>query len=137
MSESKEKKLIERHWHFLDASKESFGRLASKAAVLLRGKNKVDFVPHIDGGDYVVVVNSDNLKYTKDKNKDKIYHRFSGYPGGIASISLEDQIKKDSRKVINSAVYNMLPKNKLRTQMLKRLKIYKDDNHPYKDKLVK
>ncbi len=134
MSAKKGKAENKRKWHLFDASKENFGRLASKIAILLQGKNKVNFTPHIDGGDYVVVVNSDRLKYTKDKDKKKIYYRFSGYLGGIKSITLGDQIKKDSRKVIRDAVRNMLPKNKLRARMLRRLKIYKDDHHPYEDK---
>lgn len=137
MSSNKEKKSIKKQWHLFDVSQESFGRLASKTAILLQGKNKISFVPHIDNGDYVVIINSDKLKYTKNKNESKIYHRFSGYPGGITSISLGEQIKKDSRKVVSNAVYNMLPKNKLRVGMLKRLKVYKDDDHPYKEKFGK
>lgn len=129
------RKKIVREWHFIDASSESFGRVSSRAIQYLRGKNKVDFAPHIDAGDYVVFINSDKLKFTKDKGKQKIYYTFSGYPGGIKAISLEDQIKKDSREVIKKAIYRMLPKNKLRDEMIKRLKIYKDDNHPHKDKL--
>ncbi len=131
------KKTIERKWHLFDASEKSFGRLASEIAILLRGKNKVDFTPHIDGGDCVVVINSDNLKFTGAKDKIKIYHRYTGYPGGIRSITLGDQIAKDSRKVIKMAVYGMLPKNKLRSQMIKRLWIYKNDNFPYKNKFDK
>lgn len=137
MLSNKEKKSIERKWHLFDASQKSFGRIASEIAVLLRGKNKINFTPHIDGGDYVVVINSDNLKFTGTKNKNKIYHRFTGYPGGIKSISLGDQMKKDSRKIIKMAVYGMLPKNKLRNQMIKRLRIYKNDNHSYKNKFDK
>ncbi len=129
------KKKIMRSWHLIDASSETFGRISSKAIELLRGKNKVDFTPHIDAGDHVVFINSDKLKFTKDKGKQKIYYTFSGYPGGIKAISLEDQIKKDSREVIRKAIYRMLPKNKLRNEMIKRLKVYKDDNHPYEDKL--
>jgi large subunit ribosomal protein L13 len=136
MSENNSK-TIKRQWHLFDASQENFGRLASKAAILLRGKNKVNFAPNVDGGDYVVVVNSDNLKYTGKKNENKIYYRYSGYVGGIKSISLGDQIKKDSREVIRKAVYRMLPRNKLRDQVIKRLKTYKDDNHPYKNKFDK
>jgi len=133
-NELKKTNTIERRWYIFDASEESFGRLASKISLILRGKNKVDFTPHIDGGDYVVVVNSDNLKYTKDKNRSKIYYRHSGYPGGIKSICLGDQIRKDSREVIRKAVYRMLPNNRLRDRVIKRLKIYKDKSHIYKDK---
>ncbi len=124
----------ERDWHLFDAREESFGRMASKIAVLLRGKNKVDFAPHIDGGDYVVVTNSDNLKYTGNKGEGKIYYRYSGYMGGLKEINLKDKIKKDSREVIKIAVYGMLPKNKLRDEMIKRLKVYKDEDYLEKDK---
>lgn len=137
MSNKKENKSIERNWHFFDAREESFGRMASKIAVFLRGKNKVSFTPHIDGGDFVVVVNSDDLKYTGNKKDGKIYYHYSGYMGGMKSITLGDQIKKDSRKVIEDAVFGMLPKNKLRNEMMKRLKIYKDSKHPYEDKFEK
>ncbi|MCK5475210.1 MAG: 50S ribosomal protein L13, partial [Candidatus Pacebacteria bacterium] len=88
----------------------------------------------IDAGDCVVVVNTDNLKYTKGKGEGKIYYSYSGYMGGLKEISLKDQIQKDSRKVIKSAVYGMLPKNKLRDQMIKRLHIYSDKDHPYTKK---
>ena len=125
---------IERKWHIFDASEESFGRMSSKISTILRGKNKVDYTPHIDAGDYVVVVNTDNLKYTKGKGEGKIYYSYSGYMGGLKEISLKDQIQKDSRKVIKSAVYGMLPKNKLRDQMIKRLHIYNDKDHPYTKK---
>ncbi len=129
-----EKKQIVRKWHLFDASMENFGRMCSKAALLLRGKNKVTFTPHIDAGDCVIFINSDKLKFSKDKGKTKIYHHFSGYPGGIRSISLGDQITKDSRVIIKKAIYGMLPNNKMRDQIIKRLKIYKNDDHPYKDK---
>ena len=134
---NKEKNTTERNWHVFDAREESFGRMASKIAVLLRGKNKVSFTPHLDDGDFVVVVNSDNLKYTGNKDSGKIYYKYSGYMGGMKSITLADQIKKDSRKVIEDAVFGMLPKNKLRNEMMKRLKVYKDNEHPYKDKFEK
>ncbi len=129
-----EEKKLERGWHLFDASEESFGRMASKIAVLLRGKNKVSFTPHIDGGDYVVVTNSDNLKYTGNKGEGKIYYRYSGYMGGLKEISLKDKMKRDSREIIKIAVYGMLPKNKLRDEMIKRLKVYKDENYLEKDK---
>lgn len=108
------------------------GRLATEIAVILRGKNKSDFTPHIDGGDCVVVINTDKIIVTGNKMLGKIYHRFSGYPGGITSIALKDQIKKDSRKIIQSAVYGMLPKNKLRDKMMRRFFIYKDNKHDHK-----
>lgn len=125
-------KNITRKYHSFDAKKKPLGRLATEIATILRGKNKVDFTPHIDGGDIVVVINSDNLQVTGAKLDDKMYHYFSGYPGGVRSVQLKDKIEADSRKVISEAVYGMLPKNKLRNKMMNRLKIYKDDKHEHK-----
>jgi large subunit ribosomal protein L13 len=126
------KKAIDRKYHLFDSKSEALGRLATQIVTVLRGKNKVDFTPNIDGGDIVVVVNSDNLKVTGNKKTGKIYHYFSGYPGGIRDVRLEELLEKDSRKVIAEAVYGMLPKNKLRARMMTRLKIYKDDKHEHK-----
>jgi large subunit ribosomal protein L13 len=128
---------IERKWHVFDASDENFGRMSSKIAALLRGKNKVTFTPHIDGGDNVVVINSDKVKFSGNKALGKIYYRHSGWLGGLKETNLQDQIIKDSRKVISEAVSGMLPKNKLRAEMIKRLHVYKSDKHPYADKLTK
>lgn len=128
---------IDRKWYVMDASDESFGRMSSKIAMILRGKNKCTFTPHIDGGDNIIVINSDKLKFTGNKADGKIYYTHSGFLGGIKSITLQDQIKKDSREVIRGAVFGMLPKNKLRNEMMKRLRVYKDAEHPYADKLEK
>lgn len=125
-------KTINRKYHLVDAKKENLGRMATRIATILRGKNKVDFTPNIDGGDFVVVINSDNLQVTGNKLDGKLYHHYSGYPGGIRSVKLKDQIEKDSREVIKMAVYGMLSKNKLRDLMIKRLLIYKDDKHEHK-----
>lgn len=116
-------------YHLFDAEGKILGRMATEIAQILRGKKKTDFTRHIDNGDAVVVINSDKIEVTGNKKKDKIYHRFSGYPGGVSSISFEDQVKKDSRKIIWGAIYGMLPKNKLRKPMLSRLFIYKDNKH--------
>jgi large subunit ribosomal protein L13 len=123
---------MQRKYHLFDAQGKIFGRMATEIALILRGKNKVDFAPHSDSGDFVVVVNSDGLIARGNKMLGKIYHRFSGYPGGITSITLKDQIKNDSRKIIRSAVYGMLAKNKLRNKIIKRLFVYKDDKHNHK-----
>lgn len=128
----KTKQPIDRKYHLFDASGKTLGRLATAVARILIGKHKVNYAPHIDGGDFAVIVNTDNLVVTGNKPKQKIYHRFSGYPSGISSISLGDQMKKDSRKVFWQAVYNMLPKNSLRGRMLKRLLLYKDAAHEEK-----
>lgn len=121
-----------RKYHLFDANGKVLGRLATEIALVLSGKNKVDFVSNVDGGDFVVVINSDKIIVTGNKSEGKMYHHFSGYPGGITSISFKDQLKKDSTKLINSAVYGMLPKNRLRAQRLKRLLVYKNDQHKHK-----
>jgi large subunit ribosomal protein L13 len=125
-------KAIERKYHLFDAKGKILGRMSTEAALILRGKNKVDFTPNVDGGDFVVVVNSDRVAVTGKKMDDKIYHRFSGYPGGITSVKLKEQMIKDSRKVIEHSVYHMLAKNKLRNRMMTRLLIYKDEKHKHK-----
>lgn len=122
----------QRKYHLFDAEGKVFGRMATQIATVLRGKNKTDWTPHIDGGDFAVVINSDRIIATGNKMNGKIYHHFSGYPGGVTSIALKDQIKKDSRQVIRAAVYGMLPKNKLRDQMIKRLFVYKNSEHEHK-----
>ncbi len=131
MAQSK-RTIIDRQYHLFDANGKILGRLATGIARILMGKHKVNYAPHIDGGDFVVIINSDSIAVTGNKLKQKIYHRFSGYPGGISSIALGDQMKKDSRKVLWQAVYNMLPKNSLRDRMLKRLLIHKDADHKTK-----
>lgn len=124
--------MIDRKYHLFDAKDKTPGRLATEIVRILRGKNKVDFAPHIDAGDFVVVINADEMRISGDKATGKVYYRFSGYPGGITATKFSDQMKKDSRKVISGAVYNMLPKNKLRARMMTRLLVYKDDKHGHK-----
>jgi large subunit ribosomal protein L13 len=116
----------------IDAKEKVLGRLASGVAVILGGKRKVDYAPNIDGGDTVVVINAAQIVVTGRKTKDKKYHRFSGYPGGISTRSFEEQSKIDPTMIIRDAVYGMLPKNKLRNGMMKRLKVYLDDKHNHK-----
>ena len=124
---------MERKFYLFDAEKKPLGRMATEIAKILSGRTKIDYKPNVDGGDSVVVINSDVLKVTGNKMQGKIYHRFSGYPSGITSLSLEEMIKRDSREVVKKAVYGMLPKNKLRKKMILRLKIYKNETHPHKD----
>ncbi len=119
-------------YHLIDANDKILGRLAAEAAVILHGKNKVGFKPNIDGGDAVAVINSDKIRISGDKTKSKIYHRFSGYPSGIKSTAFSDQLKKNSREIIKEAIRGMLPKNKLRKLMMRRLFVYKDEKHPHK-----
>jgi large subunit ribosomal protein L13 len=123
---------MERKYHLFDAKEKNLGRMATEIANVLSGRNKVDFAPNVDGGEYVVIVNSDQVQTTGGKMKKKMYHHYSGYPGGIKSLRLEEKIEKDSRKVFQEAVYGMLPKNKLRDKMIKRLLIYKDEKHNHK-----
>jgi large subunit ribosomal protein L13 len=126
------KKTIQRKYHLFDMQGKILGRTATEIALLLRGKNKIDFTPNIDAGDFVVVINSDLLAVTGNKMDGKIYNRYSGYAGGITATKLKDQITKDSRKVIEGAVYGMLCKNKLRDRMMTRLLIYTDAQHKHK-----
>ena len=123
---------IDRKYHLFDAEGKLLGRVATEVVKVLRGKNKVDFAPNVDGGDFAVVINMDKIAVSGGKMDKKIYHRYSGYPGGITSTKLKDAMEKDSRKIIWKAVYGMLPKNKLRSRMIQRLFVYKDNQHNHK-----
>lgn len=125
---------IKRSWHLIDAKDQVLGRLSTKIASLLMGKDKPYFVNYLDCGDYIVVTNATKVKVTGQKAKQKMYYRHSGYPGGFREISFAKQKKKDPRKIIRHAVAGMLPKNKLRDRRLARLKIFVDDKHLYQDK---
>lgn len=120
---------MERKYYQIDAQGKVLGRLATEIVKFLTGKNKVEYTPNIDGGDFVVVVNSDGVIVTGNKAKDKKYYRFSGFPGGIKETTFEKQLEKDSRKLIEVAVKGMLPKNKLSSAMLTRLLVYKNEEH--------
>lgn len=115
----------------IDASNKILGRLAVEAANLLRGKGKPDFVPYLDQGDEVIIINTDKIQVSGRKLKQKIYYRHSGYPGGIKAVVLEAALKKDSREVVRKAIYGMLPKNKLRDKIIKKLKLYKGEEENY------
>ncbi len=122
---------ITRVWYEIDASDLTLGRIATKVAKLLTGKDKPEFTKHIDCGDYVVVVNSDNLVVTGKKMTDKSYYHHSNYPGGLKELKLKDQLAKDSTFVIYNAVKGMIPTNRLKTDRLIRLKIYPGMDHPH------
>jgi len=124
---------MKRQYHLFDAEGKVLGRLSTEIAKVLSGRNKVDYTPHIDGGDFVVVINASKIQVTGKKLTDKIYHKFSGYPGGISSISFGDLLEKDPKKVIQNAVYGMLPKNKLRDKMMLRLHVYGGAEHEHKN----
>ncbi len=130
------KRVIVRTFHGFDAQGKVLGRLATEIAMVLSGKRKVDYEPNFDKGDYVVVTHSDGVQVTGRKGDQKMYHHYSGYPGGITSRTFKEVMKRDSTKAIHQAVYNMLPKNLLRAKMLKRLHIYKDGEHTHKVEVV-
>ncbi len=122
---------VARKWILIDASEAPLGRLSTVVAKYLTGKYKPSYTPHIDGGDHVVIINADKLVVTGNKEIAKKYYRHSGYPGGIKEASLAEVREKDSTKAVVAAVKGMLPKNKLQPERLKRLKVYKDENHAH------
>lgn len=119
---------IKRDWLVIDASKHILGRMAAAIALRLKGKHKAEYTPHVDTGDYIVVINAEKIKVTGNKKKDKLYYRHSGYPGGLKTTALE---KMDPIKVIEIAVKGMLPKNPLGREMYRKLNVYVGDNHPH------
>ncbi|MBR0515909.1 MAG: 50S ribosomal protein L13 [Eubacterium sp.] len=120
---------IERKWYVVDATGHTLGRLTSEIAKILRGKNKPTYTPSIDTGDYVIVVNADKIKVTGNKLNDKIYYRHSDHVGGLKSITLKDQLAKDSTEVIKHAVKGMLPKGPLGRSMMDKLFVYAGPDH--------
>ncbi|HEY5962124.1 MAG TPA: 50S ribosomal protein L13 [Polyangiaceae bacterium] len=120
-----------RKWWIIDANNQPLGRIASQVAVLLRGKHKPTFTPHVDTGDFVIVINASKVKLTGNKPSAKKYYRHSGYPGGISMISFEDVIEKHPELPIQKAVKGMLPKNVLGRQLITKLKVYGTQNHPH------
>ena len=122
---------IEREWYVVDAEGQTLGRLASRIAPILRGKHKPVYTPHLDGGDFVVVVNAEKVRVTGRKLDQKVYYRHSGYPGGLTAITLRDQLDKHPERVLQAAIRGMLPKNKLGRRMIKKLKVYAGDSHPH------
>ncbi len=122
---------VTRVWHVIDASEASFGRLASVAATLLLGKHKPMFTKHIDCGDYVIIINAAQMKVTGEKQTDKLYHHYSGFPSGLKTATLKDVVAKDPGEPLRHAIRGMLPVNKLRDERLKRLKIYEGSEHQH------
>jgi large subunit ribosomal protein L13 len=122
---------VQRQWHVIDAQDVVLGRLAVQTANLLRGKHKPTFAPHMDMGDFVVIVNAEKVALSGNKRDDKLAFRHSGYPGGLRSIPIGELLEKDARKAIEKAVWGMLPKNKLGRAMLKKLKVYSGADHPH------
>ena len=120
---------IQQDWYLVDATSQTLGRLASEIAQRLRGKHKPTFAKHMDNGDYMVVVNCDHMKVTGNKNTDKLYHRHTGYPGGIKTTSYRDMMQKDPCEVLRLAVKGMLPRGPLGRQMLTKLKLFAGSEH--------
>ena len=122
---------IERRWYVVDADGQTLGRLATRIADALRGKDKAVYTPHVDTGDFVVVVNAEKIAVTGKKLDQKIYYRHSGYPGGLKERPLRDQLQRQPTEVLRRAVRGMLPRNRLARQQLTKLKIYAGPNHPH------
>ena len=122
---------VEKKWYLVDAQGKVLGRLASEIAKVLRGKNSPIFSPHVDTGDFVIVVNAQKIKLTGDKLKKKTYYHHSGYPGGIKAITAEKLLAKKPEELIRRAVKGMLPKNRLGRKIFKKLKIYAGPDHPH------
>ena len=126
---------IKRQWHVIDANDQILGRLAVRVAVLLRGKHKPIFTPHIDTGDGVIVINAAKIRVTGRKLTQKVYRRYSGYPGGLREVYLKDMLANRPATVIRLAVERMLPHGPLGRKIIKKLKVYADDQHPHKAQL--
>jgi large subunit ribosomal protein L13 len=122
---------IQREWFVIDATDVVLGRLAVQTANLIRGKHKPTFAPHVDGGDFVIIVNADKVALSGNKKVTKLAYRHSGYPGGLSATPFGELLDKDPRKAIEKAVWGMLPKNRLGRQMLKKLKVYAGPEHPH------
>lgn len=122
---------VRREWLVVDAAGKTLGRLSSEIARRLRGKHKPEFTPHVDTGDYIVVINAEKVAVTGSKMSDKVYYHHTGYIGHLKSITLEKQLQKHPERVIQTAVKGMLPKNPLGRAMFKKLKVYAGDKHPH------
>ncbi|MBD3649158.1 MAG: 50S ribosomal protein L13 [Pseudomonadales bacterium] len=128
---SANKETVKRNWYVVDATDKTLGRMASEIAKRLRGKHKAEFTPHVDTGDYVVVINAEKVNVTGKTRTDKVYYHHTGYPGGIKSRNFEDMIEKAPERVIEAAVKGMMPKNRLSRAMLGKLKVYSGSEHPH------
>ncbi len=122
---------VQRDWFVVDATGQTLGRLATRVARMLRGKHKPTYSPSIDTGDYVIVVNAEKIHVTGRKLDQKVYYRYTGYPGGLREITLRDQLQRHPTRVVEHAVRGMLPKNRLGRQMIKKLKVYAGPDHPH------
>lgn len=122
---------VQKDWYVVDAQGQTLGRLATQVATVLRGKHKPIYTPHVDCGDYVIIINAEKIHVTGQKMTQKMYYRHSNYPGGLKKVALRDQLQKFPTRVIEAAVRGMLPKNRLGRRMFKKLKVYAGSNHPH------
>lgn len=122
---------VPRNWLLVDAEGQTLGHMASAIATRLRGKHKAEYTPHVDTGDFVVVINADKVRVTGKKVTGKIYHSHSGYPGGLKSLSFEQMLARSPERVVRLAVRGMMPRNRLGRAMLKKLKVYAGGEHPH------
>jgi large subunit ribosomal protein L13 len=122
---------VRRNWYVVDATDKTLGRLSTQIANRIRGKHKAEYTPHVDTGDYIVVVNAEKVRVTGTKLDDKHYYRHTGYPGGIKSVTLGKMMKETPARAIEQAVKGMMPKNKLSRSMLAKLKVYAGSEHPH------
>ena len=122
---------VERKWYVVDAEGKHLGRLAAEIAKILRGKNKVQYTPHVDVGDFVVVVNAERVVVTGKKAEQRVYRRHSGYPGGMKETSYEQMLARKPTEILRKAVYGMMPKTRLARQQFRKLKIYAGPEHPH------
>jgi len=125
------KETVERKWFVVDAQDLILGRLSSRIAMVLRGKHKSTFSPHVDGGDFVIVTNADKVKVTGNKTLQKVYYRYTGHPGGLRETTLREMLAKHPDRVIRRAVWGMLPKGPLGRRQIRKLKVYAGDMHPH------
>lgn len=128
---STRKQDVRHDWYVIDAQGQTLGRLSTRVATVLRGKHKPIYTPHVDCGDYVIIVNAEKVHTTGQKLNQKKYYRHSGYPGGLKEIALRDQLQKFPTRVLESAIRGMLPKTSLGRQMFKKLKVYAGPTHPH------
>jgi large subunit ribosomal protein L13 len=122
---------VTKNWYVIDATDVVLGRLATQVATLLRGKHKPTFAPHVDGGDFVIVVNASKIALGGSKRTDKLYHRHSGRPGGLKSVPAGELLARDPRQVVEKAVWGMLPKDRLSRKLITKLKVYSGPEHPH------
>jgi len=125
------KETVKKDWYVVDAEGKTLGRMVTKIATYLRGKHKTIYTPHVDAGDYIIVINADKVRVTGKKSEQKIYFTHSGYPGGKKMLTFDDMMARDPRKVIRLAVSGMLPKSRLGRKMITKLKVYVGGEHPH------